>query len=125
VVQINSRYIGSTGFIDSSGNLFLSDRTRFPFQNLADNEVYTVKGGETLRSIAARKYASLTVIPRFYAASLYFLIADFQPDDFEELQDPSIPLIPGTTLILPSERTVSDQILPGLSAAIADLGNGG
>jgi hypothetical protein len=123
-VQTNSRYVGSAAYLDSQGRLFLGDRIKFPFRNLSDNEVYTVRGRETLRSIAATHYSELSVPPRFFAASLYFVIVDFQPEDFDELQDPWLPLIPGTTLILPSSRTVTSQIFPNLNAALAEFRDG-
>lgn len=97
--------------VDNGGSprvVYLSDRTKFLYLDLPDNRVHTVKDGDNLRFIAAREYAALSDPPRFSAASLWWAIADFQP---QPIHDPTIVLTIGGQLILPSLRTVRDKIL--------------
>lgn len=88
--------------------VFLSDREPFGYRDLPDNEPYVVQEGDRLNDLAARKYAALDDPPRFYADQLWFVIADFQPSP---IHDPTIALVAGQQLILPSTKTVLDQIL--------------
>lgn len=112
--------MGSVAYQDGRGNLFLSDRVKFPFVNLADNKTHTVRRGDTLRSIAAHAYSALST-DTFFAASLYWVIADFQPEAFPAVTDPSLTLPVGTQLIIPSARTVQDRILPNLSKLLSEV----
>jgi LysM repeat protein len=70
--------------------------------------VYVVSEGDTLHGIAAKFYPSLGVLPRISAANLWWVIADFQPNP---IHDPTIKLVAGQRLIIPSTRTVVNDIL--------------
>lgn len=105
----NSRHLYTSATKrDADGPLFLSDRVPYRFRPLPDNEPYEVREGDTLWSIAAERYAALGDLPRTSAAMLYWVIADFQPIP---IHDPTVQLVPGEKLILPSVRTVQEQVL--------------
>jgi hypothetical protein len=102
-----SRHLYSLGFHDdepdgSEGPLMLTEREPFTYRVYADNREHIVSQGETLFTLAA-KY--LSPIPR--AAGLWWVIADFQPDP---IHDPTIQLTPGTTIVIPSVRTVLEAV---------------
>ena len=88
--------------------LFLSDRVAFGFTDLADNRVHTVKDGDTLHRLAMRYFAPLGELPEISAANLWWVIADFQP---QPIHDPTVGLVKGEQLIIPSVRTVQERIL--------------
>jgi hypothetical protein len=96
-----------TGLEDMKGRLYLTDRVPFFYRDRPDNRLHTVRGGDTLRGLAARYFASLD-----YAAELWTIVADFQVDkdgDPAPIHDPTIALTPGTTLIIPSVATVLSE----------------
>lgn len=102
-----SRYLYCLGFHDdeadgSEGPLQLTEREPFLYRQYADNREHVVAQGDSLWSLAARYFAP---IPR--SAGLWWIIADFQPDP---IHDPTIRLSPGTTLVIPSLRTVLEAI---------------
>ena len=102
-----SRHLYCLGFKDteadgSEGPFQLSEREPFVFQQFADNVEHTVSDGETLFSLAATYFSAL---PR--AAGLWWVIADFQPDP---ILDPTIALQAGAVLIIPSVRTVLEEV---------------
>jgi Tfp pilus assembly protein FimV len=65
--------------------------------------VHIVKEGETIWSIAGQHFR-----PHPRPAGLWWSIADFQPNP---IHDPTIRLVPGSVLILPSLRTVLEEVL--------------
>lgn len=89
---------------DSVGALVLTTPEPFRYRPLNDNEFYTVSQGDTLFSLAGRKYRT---IDRDRASGLWWIIADFQPDP---IHDPTISLQHGRTLVIPSVRTVLEQL---------------
>jgi hypothetical protein len=106
----NSRYSFTTARTDTvTGKLFLSPRDPFLYRELPDNIVHTVTEGDTWQLLAARYYASLGRLPKYSAALLYWVIQDFQPGG--PVHDPTIRLVPGQTLVLPSVNVTSTQIL--------------
>lgn len=82
--------------------LLLADRERFAYRNYRDNRVHVVKEGDTLWHLAGRYFDG---VPR--ACGLWWIIADFQPNP---IHDPTLALQPGTTLIIPSLRTVVEEV---------------
>ena len=110
--RTNSRHLYTTAQkrdADTPGlPLFLSDRTPFRYRNLNDNRVVTVREGDTLHRIASRVYAPLGQLPFISAASLWWVIADFQPIP---IHDPTLRLVLGEKLIVPSLRTVTEKVL--------------
>lgn len=98
-----SRYSFCSGWRDDDGRLFLDDRKPYGYVAFADNTMHVVKQGETLWSIAGQHFR-----PHPRAAGLWWVIADFQPNP---IHDPTIQLVAGSMLILPSLRTVLEEIL--------------
>jgi len=95
----NSRNQFADGVVDSADCTWLTAVNPYRYRDFADNDPHTVKDGETLGGLAFAKYGD---------ANLYFVIMDFQP---EPLHDPTIALEAGSVLILPSSRTVFEEIL--------------
>lgn len=103
-----SRHSFTEVFADSAGRLFLSDREKFLYRELADNEFHVVKEGDTLQNLAGRRYAALSgVFEGFSPGQLWWVIADFQ---VPPIHDPTISLSPGSTVIIPSLRTVRERV---------------
>jgi len=102
-VYEHSRHTFCHGFTDADGCAFLDDRDPFRYRDLADNATHIVKQGETIWSIAGQHFA-----PHDRAAGLWWAIADFQPNP---IHDPTIALVAGSVLILPSLRTVLHDAL--------------
>lgn len=97
-----SRYTFCSGVLDEAGRLFLTEREPFRYRALPDNRQHVVKEGETLFTLAGRYFASL---PR--PAGLWWVIADFQPDP---IHDPTLALELGRLLVVPSLRTVVEEV---------------
>lgn len=102
-VYQHSRYSFCEAREDSEGRQFLTDRAQFRFKALADSRVHVVSQGDTLWAIAGRYFQPL---PR--PAGLWWVIADFQPNP---IHDPTIQLVPGSVIIVPSVRTVLEEVL--------------
>lgn len=96
-----SRFTFSTAVL-SDGQLFLTDREPFRFLPLPDSRQHIVKEGETLFSLAGHYFSPL---PR--PSGLWWVIADFQPDP---IHDPTLILESGRVLLVPSLRTVTENI---------------
>lgn len=97
-----SRFTFSQQWFDELGQVFLDDRKPYGYRAFSDNTLHTVTTGETVFSIAGSHFRPL---PR--AAGLWWVIADFQPNP---IHDPTIKLIEGSVLVLPSQRTVIEEI---------------
>ena len=97
-----SRYTFSSAILDDDERLLLTDREPFRFRALPDNRQHVVKEGDTLFSLAGRYFAPL---PR--PAGLWWIIADFQPDP---VHDPTIALDVGRIVVVPSLRTVTEEV---------------
>lgn len=103
--RIRSRHTYALGFEDSEaapGMTLLSEREPFSYRDFADNEEHVVVEGDTLWNLAARYFDA---IPD--PSELWWIIADFQPDP---IHDPTIRLANGSSLVIPSVRTVLEQI---------------
>ena len=97
-----SRYSYCWGIKDVRGRIGLSERERFLYRALDDNRDHLVSSGDTLFNLAERAFPSF---PR--ACGLFWLLADFQP---VPILDATIALEVGSTLIIPSERTVRELV---------------
>lgn len=98
-----SRHRFSLGVLDDDEHLFLSERTPYVFRELQDNKQHVVSSNDTLWALAGRYFVG---IPR--PSGLWWVIADFQPDP---ILDPTIKLVEGSIVIVPSLRTVQQEIL--------------
>lgn len=97
-----SRYTFSSAVLDGNERLVLTDREPFRFRALPDNRQHVVKEGDTLFSLAGRYFAPL---PR--PAGLWWVIAEFQPDP---IHDPTLSLEIGRVVLVPSVRTVVEEV---------------
>ena len=100
--RLNSRFQFTSGIKDADDRMFLTERTRFTYQDFNDNMQHVVREGDTLFLLAARYFQGF---PR--PAGLWWIIADFQPDP---IFDPTIQLEAGRVLIIPSMRTVHEEV---------------
>jgi hypothetical protein len=98
-----SRYASSYAFQDEEGRLVLSEREPFGFRELADNQSHVVAEGDTLWTLADRYFQPL---PR--ACGYWWAVADYQP---EPIIDPTLELEVGREIVVPSLRTLIEQIL--------------
>jgi hypothetical protein len=98
-----SRHRFSLGFKDDEDQLYLSEAVPFPYRNLADNRQHSVQEGDTLFNLAGRYFVGL---PR--AAGFWWVIAQYQP---EPILDPTVQLVPGTILVIPSLSVLQQEIL--------------
>lgn len=97
-VYENSRHTFCRAYVNDEGCTFLDDRAPYRYRALADNTLHVVLEGETIWSIAGWHFR-----PHPRAAGLWWAIADFQP---YPIHDPTITLVGGSVLVLPSLRTV-------------------
>lgn len=94
-----SEYRFSTQYREpDTGHLMLTDPIPVDFIAFDDNEPYTVVEGDTLWSIASRRYKGFPRPARFWRVLA----------DFNNIYDPTLPLEPQSTLWLPSARTIYD-----------------
>lgn len=98
-----SRHRFCIGTSDDEGRRFLGERLFYGYRELNDNRQHTVVEGDTLFNLAGRYFDAM---PR--AAGFFWVIADFQPDP---IHDPTLRLEPGTVLVIPSLRTLQEEIL--------------
>lgn len=103
-----SRHTFTTAsMIDTDGDgsddaLMLTEPEPYRFRQFPDNTIHTVKEGDSLFTLAAKYYRKAK-----RPAGLWWVIADFQPDP---IHDPTIKLTKGTKLVIPSFRTVVEEI---------------
>lgn len=102
-----SRHTFTTQVTRADGYVYLTDREKFTYAPYRDNVSHTVTEGETLWTLAATYYAELSDPPAFSAASLWWVIADFQP---QPIHDPTVQFLVGETLIIPSLATVRNRV---------------
>lgn len=99
-----SYYTFSRGIRDRNGALILTRPPRFLYRELSDNKIVIVNEGDTLMTIAGREYR---LIDPERACGLWKIIAEFQPTP---IHDPTLKLEPGSTLVIPSPRTVLELV---------------
>lgn len=97
-----SRYTFATAVQDAEGDLVLYGQAPYRYKKFTDNREHVVCQGETLFTLAARYFRG---IPR--PAGLWWVIADFQPDP---IHDPTQSLELNRVLIIPSVRTVTEEV---------------
>lgn len=98
-----SRYTFSDGFTDpTDGSFMLEDPEPFSYVDRPDTRVHEVRGGDRLDTLAELYFPSFD-----RPAGLWWIIADFQPDP---IIDPTRELPIGSTIFVPSERVVLEEI---------------
>lgn len=99
----NSRYEKCFGIEDEDGNLYLTERDPFLYdKDLPGTKKHTVVKGDTLNNLA---YEYFKPIPN--AEHLWWIIAEFQPTP---ILDPTIDLVDGTILYIPSPSVVRRKV---------------
>lgn len=108
-----SRYLNSDEYelreTDSLGNyltttvLIQSTPIRVSNLSMADDQPHTVKAGETLFTIAAKRFAGMR-----RPAGLYWAIGHYQNPPIHDCLEP---LDPGRVLMIPSRQTLQEIIL--------------
>ncbi len=97
-----SRYRFCSVYEDDDGIQFLDEREPFRYSDQPDNYPHTVRGGDTWWGLAHRYFQG---IPR--PCGLFWLLCEFQPTP---VVDPTIALVPATTVIIPSLRLVRTKV---------------
>jgi len=98
-----SRHRFSRGLKDDEGREYLTDRLVYGYRDLPDNVPHEVREGDTLWGLAARYFVGVE-----NAALFWWVIADFQP---EPISDPTLALVPGEVVVVPSVATLLTRIL--------------
>ncbi len=94
---------------DMQGRQYLGERRRYTYRELTDNRFHIIAAGDTIFVLASQYFQGAD-----RPALLYWVIADFQPTP---IHDVTVPLVPGRTLVIPSLRTLMEEILnPGRSS---------
>ncbi len=99
-----SRSYLCTGQLDADGNLFLSERVPFRYVDRDDTIEHVAVAGDTWWSLADLFYGSVPDA----ASLLWYVIPDFQP---APVVDPTIAIVPGTILYVPSLQTVLTEVV--------------
>lgn len=97
-----SRYSLAYATQDAEGTLMLYGDEPYRHRDFGDNTEHVVRLGDTLYTLAGRYFHPL---PR--ACGLWWVIADFQP---EPIHDPTVRLATGRVLVIPSHRTLTEEI---------------
>jgi nucleoid-associated protein YgaU len=98
-----SRYKHSDVIRRDDNVLYLDTPPRVEYVGGYDEVLHRVVLGDTLWNLALRYYSSIEG-----AASLWWIIADFQP---EPINDPTVALVPGSWLVIPSIGTVQEWLM--------------
>ena len=92
-----------TGVYDVDGNQYLAEREPYRYRVRPDNRIHTVVQGDTLFSLADKYFRPLE-----RACGFWWVIADYQNPP---IIDPSIELVPGSKIVIPSLTTLNEMIL--------------
>jgi len=87
---------------ETTGRLTVRDRSRYRFENRSDLRRHVVEGGQSLFTIAERRFPGFS-----RGAGLWWVIADFQPSP---IHDPTIAVTTGRLLFVPSEQAVLERL---------------
>ena len=98
-----SRYLLGNLILDDNNFLFTDLRERISHDDIEDVITHIVVEGDTLQNLALRFYGS-----EFGGATLWWAIADFQP---EPINDPTVRLTPGSVLLIPPLNVIQDELL--------------
>jgi hypothetical protein len=100
--RINSRYTFTTA-VSADDEVMLYGEEPYRYKAQSDNREHVVRQGDTLFTLAHAYFAGIE-----RPAGLWWVIADFQP---EPIHDPTLTLDVGRVMIIPSVRTVQEEIL--------------
>ncbi|MBU1483180.1 MAG: LysM peptidoglycan-binding domain-containing protein [Gammaproteobacteria bacterium] len=97
-----SRYLFCQGVVED-GSRYLTDFKPYSYLDLPDNIFHEVQEGDSWDSLAGLYYKGLE-----RACGYWWAIANFQPDG---VVDPTLKLTPGSTIVVPSLRTLQTIIM--------------
>jgi hypothetical protein len=97
-----SRHTFTRAYLDDDENLVLTEPEPYRFKALDDNQLHVVNDGDTVFTLAGKYFKGVS-----RPAGLWWVIADFQPDP---IHDPTLKLAAGSILVIPSLRTVIEEI---------------
>jgi len=97
-----SRFLFNTEYSDENGLHYLDSPEPFVYVDESDTRYHIVREGDIWPGLA---YLYFPNYPR--GCGLWWILCDFQP---EQVVDPTIGLVPGSTVLIPSERVVSTMI---------------
>ncbi len=100
--RVFSRFMFTTAVTDDSDTVHLYGEEPYRYRAFNDNKPHMVKQGDTLFSLAALYFRGIE-----RPEGLWWVIADFQPDP---IHDPTLELTIGRVLVIPSARTVLEEI---------------
>ena len=95
----------SSAIQDDEGDVILTDPEPYLYRALSDNIEHVVTDGDTPERLAFAEYGR---------ADYAYLIRNFQRSAMGEPQpivDPTIGLEPGSVVVMPSKRTLFEEIL--------------
>lgn len=84
------------------GVKLFDEREPYRFQDESDNRFHNAVEGDTWWGLAWKYFPSFQ-----NKAQLWFLLCEFQP---EPVIDPTIVIVAGTQIVIPSERLVRTQV---------------
>jgi len=97
--------ISANPYTDPSGEvLILTEHVPYRYREFDDNRIHPISEGDNLWTLAERYFEGGHDNP----SELYWVICDFQPDP---IHDPTLDLEVGSTLVIPSLRTLLEEIL--------------
>lgn len=99
-----SRFRFSEVVEDPDGRTFLTEHEPFRYRERPDNIAHVVVDGDDLWTIAGTYYARSIV----GGETLFWVVGDYQP---EPVHDPTVALVPGSVVVVPSVRVVLEEIL--------------
>ena len=107
MLTIGSRYRMADLILHSeTGVQSLGPRAMIEYFEDQDAIPHVITAGDTLHNLAAKYFGG---VPS--PATLWWVIADFQPDP---IIDPTVRLIPGQVIMIPGPTTAQDAILSQL-----------
>lgn len=111
-IENTSRYNLATIIVEENGLIHWGMRDRLLYQDLNGIVTHTVIEGETLWSIAAKHYGTA-------GPELWWVLADFQP---EPINDPTIALVAGQTLLIPPLSAVRTALAGDAGTSFMETG---
>jgi hypothetical protein len=93
-----SRYRFCTVLTDAAGRQYLDEREPFRYVDEPDNVIHVARAADTWWGLAHRYFPGFS-----RACGLWWLLCEFQPTP---VIDPTLALVAGTTVVIPSARLV-------------------
>jgi hypothetical protein len=97
-----SRHRWCHAYEDDAGRLYLDEREPFAYRDEPDNQLHVLVEGDTWWGLAWRYFQGFD-----RPEGLWWLLCEFQP---EPVVDPTIRLVPGRLVVIPSLRLVRMEV---------------